>query len=323
MKKTLCLLLSAIMLISALPFVAMGASKLNLIDLQGIVPPSENAEPNWYITDNDPDYEVVNVEWFDHETGTDMLPGDRFAAGHSYRVMIYVESQNGFEFITDGVSGKPVVTVTHNGEQLDDYYLYGNEEQMLIQIDYAPFESKLVDAVEINGIDRPLVGRTPDYTGVVVSDSYKIDDEGIATIEWYDITENDNAPVMSADTKFITGHKYRVCVWLRAINGYSFITDRDLDVKINGNSGDHYTESPVVAYVGYDFAVTSELGTPDVKFTSTENTVTLSWNKVEGAVKYRVFSFSPNHSLVGVFNIVERVFLFAVITDFKMKMRSR
>ena len=252
MKKTLCLLLSALMLLSVLPFAALGASTIGLVDLQGIIPPSENAEPSWYITDNDADYEVVNVEWFDHESGTDMLPGDKFVAGHSYRVMIYVEAQNGFVFDTT-VRGDLYVLVTHNQQELKDYYLYGNEEQMLVQIDYEPFESKLISEVAITDIDAPSHGKAPDYTGAVDSECYKIDDEGIATVEWYDITYNVNASQMPKNETFVAGHTYRVCVWLRAINGYKFITDRDLTVSINGKAGSHLSESSVVAYVEYIF----------------------------------------------------------------------
>ncbi|MBR3816968.1 MAG: fibronectin type III domain-containing protein [Clostridia bacterium] len=254
MKKTLCLLLSTLMLLSALPFVAFGASTIGLVELIGLVPPTENAYPNWYITDNDPDYEVVYVEWFDNETGLEMDAYDKFVAGHSYAVVIWVETQNNFVFDTT-VRGDLYVRVTNNYEEIHEVYeLTGSNEQMKIRIDYAPFESKLVSEVAVTGIDAPAPGKTPDYTGVVDSECYKIDEEGIATIEWYDITDGESAPQMPENEKFVADHKYRVCVWLRAINGYQFITDADLAVSINGNAGEHLNESSVVAYVSYDFA---------------------------------------------------------------------
>ena len=182
-----------------------------------------------------------------------MAPGDKFVAGHNYRVQVYLFSQNGFEFNVNSTTGKPVVAVNINGEDCDDAYIYGGREEILIQIDYPAFESKLISEVEIDGIERPVAGKTPDYSGVVLGENYKIDDEGISSIEWYDITNGDGSSEMPKDEKFVAGHKYRVCVWLRAINGYGFITDSDVDVKINGLEGEHYSESNVVAYVGYDF----------------------------------------------------------------------
>ena len=130
------------MLLGALPFVAMGASIINLVDLDGIVPPSVDAYPEWNIGTNDSKYEVVNVEWFDQERGVDMTPGEEFLAGYSYRLKIYVVTADGWEFRTDGVSGDPFVSILNNGEQIDDFYcIYGNESQLLVQIAKCSFSS--------------------------------------------------------------------------------------------------------------------------------------------------------------------------------------
>ena len=194
MKKTLCLLLSTLMLLSALPFVTLGASIINLVDLDGIVPPSVDAYPEWNIGTNDSKYEVVNVEWFDHERGVDMTLGEEFLAGHSYRLKIYVVTADGWEFRTDGVSGDPFVAILNNGEQIDDFYcIYGNESQLLIQIDYDELpaaESDTIEAVDLV-IAQPVTGVAPSFAKIDTDRYYS--DGNISPeskgIKWYDVTD--------------------------------------------------------------------------------------------------------------------------------------
>ncbi len=286
MKKTLCLLLSAIMLVSALPLVALGASTIGLVEIYGLVAPAENAEPNYHITVNDPDYQIDYVVWFDHEKGQDMLPGEKFVAGHDYRVQIYLFAQNNFEFLVDGATHKPAVAVNNNDSPLEDALVYGDAEEIMIQLDYPAFESKLISEVEIAGIDRPIAGKTPDYTGVVIGDGYKIDDEGTGSIEWYDITNGEGASEMPKNEEFVAGHKYRVCVWLRAINGYSFVTDTDVAVKINGLEGEHLNENSVIAYVSYDFEHVCELQKVEQVKATTKKDGVIAHYKCDGCGKF-------------------------------------
>lgn len=254
MKKTLCLLLSAIMLLGALPFVALGASIINLVDLDGIVPPSVDAYPEWNIGTNDSDYEVVNVEWFDHERGVNMNAGEKFLAGHSYRLKIYVVTASGWEFRTDGVSGDPFVAILHNGDQIDDFYcIYGNESQLLVQIDYEALPGVISNTVnEVNiTIDKPVTGVAPSFTKIDTAQYYS--DGNISPeskgIKWYDVTDGKYL-ISGTGAKFTCGHTYKVSVSLSTKGEYEF---GNITAKVNGNNAESDWYNPYMVSVTYTF----------------------------------------------------------------------
>ena len=254
MKKTLCLFLSTFMLISVLSLVALGASIINLVDLDGIVPPSVNASPDWDIGTNDSDYEVVNVEWFDRERSVDMQPGEKFLAGHSYRLKIYVVTNNGFEFRTDGVSGEPIVAIIHNGDQIDDFYcIDGNESQLLVQIDYDTLpaaESNTINEVVIT-VNQPFTGMVPSFTKIDTSEYYS--DGNISPeskgVKWYDVTDGKYL-ISGTGAKFTCGHTYRVSFSLNTKGDYEF---GNAIAKVNGKTAelDWYNSNLVI--VTYTF----------------------------------------------------------------------
>ena len=254
MKKTLCLLLSAIMLLGALPFVAMGASIINLVDLDGIVPPSVDAYPEWNIGTNDSKYEVVNVEWFDQERGVDMTPGEEFLAGYSYRLKIYVVPASGWEFRTDGVSGDPFVSILNNGEQIDDFYcIYGNESQLLVQIDYEALPGVISSTVnEVNiTIDNPVTGVAPSFTKIDTDRYYS--DGNVSPeskgIKWYDVTDGKYL-ISGTGAKFTCGHTYRVSVSLTTKGEYEF---GNATAKVNGKAALLDWYNPYMVTVTYTF----------------------------------------------------------------------
>ena len=254
MKKTLCLLLSAIMLLGALPFAASGASIINLVDLDGIVPPSVDAYPEWNIGTNDSKYEVVNVEWFDQERGVDMTPGEEFLAGHSYRLKIYVVTADGWEFRTDGVSGDPFVAILHNGYQIDDFYcIYGNESQLLVQIDYEALPGVISSTVnEVNiTIDNPVTGVAPSFTKIDTDRYYS--DGNISPeskgIKWYDVTDGKYL-ISGTGAKFTCGHTYRVSVSLTTKGEYEF---GNATATVNGKAALLDWYNPYMVTVTYTF----------------------------------------------------------------------
>ena len=87
----------------------------------------------------------------------------------------------------------------------------------IIRISYESTENTLpvIYEVEVNGIEKPVAGNTPDMTAsVLMPEEYFIE-----YVVWYDITQGDY--IKSTD-KFIAGHKYRVDVALSTHEGYVF-----------------------------------------------------------------------------------------------------
>ena len=255
MKKTLCLLLSALMLISALPFVALGASIINLVDLDGIVAPTVDAFPDWDIGTNDSKYEVVHTEWFDHERGVDMQHGEKFLTGHSYRLQIYVEPASGWKFRTDGASGNVFVAILHNGDQIDDSYcIYGDESELLVQIDYEQLpaaESSTINEIDLT-IAQPVTGKAPSFTKIDTTRYYS--DGNVSPessgISWYDVTDGKYLINKTTNAKFTCGHTYRVSFSLRTKGDYEF---GNATAKVNGKSAVLDWYNPYMVTVTYTF----------------------------------------------------------------------
>ena len=253
MKKTLCLLLSTLMLISALPFIAMGASTINLVDLYGIVPPTVGASPNWAIGTNDTDLEVVHVEWFDHERGVNMQSGEKFLAGHSYRLQIFVEPASGWEFRTYQ-NGDVFVAILNDGEQIDDFYcIYGDKDELLVQIDYDELpaaESNTIDEI-ILFIDQPVTGEAPSYRKVDATKYYSDGDVSPESkgIKWYDVTDGKYL-ISGTGAKFICGHTYKVTFTLRASGDCEF---GNAEAYVNGKAAVLDWYNPYMVTVTYTF----------------------------------------------------------------------
>ena len=255
MKKTLFLFLSVLMLISALSFVAMGASTINLVDVDGIVPPTVGASPNWDIDTNDTVCEVVHVEWFDHERGVNMQHGDKFLAERSYRLQIYVEPVSGWEFRTYQ-NGDVFTAILSNGEQIDDFYcIYGDKDELLIQIDYDELpaaESNTIDEIVLF-IDQPVTGEAPSFRKVDATKYYSDGDASPKSngITWCDDTEGKFLINKTTNAQFKCGHTYSVAFSLIAKGDYEF---GNAAVKLNGKAAELTWHNPYSVTVRYTFA---------------------------------------------------------------------
>ena len=162
----------------------------------------ENPPEKWYYIKN-------GISWWDvTDGGYDYVyENDTFIPGHQYQCKVYLKVEDGFEFAYN--NGTPTVTATMNGNTAETT-MYGSGLQWEQQVTYTFTCSQAeVSSVEVSGIDAPVAGQTPDYTGTVGNAAlYGFANYGYnaAGFWWYDSEDN---PLTSED-KFAAGETYKL-----------------------------------------------------------------------------------------------------------------
>ena len=172
---------------------------------------SKNAylDDYWNNPQQNPYYVKSGISWWDvTDGGYDYVyENETFIPGHQYQCKVYLKVEDGFEFAYN--NGTPTVTATMNGNTAETT-MYGSGLQWEQQVTYTFTCSQAVlSAVEVSGIDAPVAGQTPDYTGTVgnaVLYGFAKYGYNAAGFWWYD--SNDN-PLTSED-KFVAGETYKL-----------------------------------------------------------------------------------------------------------------
>ena len=162
----------------------------------------KNPPEKWYYIKN-------GISWWDvTDGGYDYVyENDTFIPGHQYQCKVYLKVEDGFEFAYN--NGTPTVTATMNGNTAETT-MYGSGLQWEQQVTYTfTCAQAEVSSVEVSGIDAPVAGQTPDYTGTVGNAAlYGFANYGYnaAGFWWYDSEDN---PLTSED-KFVAGETYKL-----------------------------------------------------------------------------------------------------------------
>ena len=184
------------------------------------------------------------IGWYDLTANDWIYETDSFIAGHDYQCIVYVQTDNGYEFIQDLYANPqiwPTATVNGNPATIK------NEGSGLIfeqEIRYPfAYEIQNVSYVEVYDIDEPVAGLTPDYSGELGNEAlYEFAKYGYenAGYWWYD---SEDTPLTSSDT-FELGKTYKLEIKLdRKMDGQTVLTQFSTPVtaRLNGenvNSGD-------------------------------------------------------------------------------------
>ena len=175
----------------------MDTSKNAYLDVYWKNPPEQ-----WYYIKN-------GISWWDvTDGGYDYVcENDTFIPGHQYQCKVYLKVEDGFEFAYN--NGTPTVTATMNGNTAETT-MYGSGLQWEQQVTYTfTCSQAVVSAVEVSGIDAPVAGQTPDYTGTVGNAAqYVFANYGYnaAGFWWYDSEDNP----LTAEDKFVAGETYKL-----------------------------------------------------------------------------------------------------------------
>jgi len=152
-------------------------------------------------------YVINGICWRDTTDDKWVYPSDTFQIGHKYKVFIDVKTNSGYEFYTSGSSYKP------QGWG----YIDNNYATLGVQSD-ARFEQSLsweytcqpktVNSIEVNGLNVPADGTTPDFDAITNSDYYFVN-----SIVWYDYENEMNE--MTEDDMFIGGNRYHAMIEIK------------------------------------------------------------------------------------------------------------
>ena len=259
MKRTLSIILSALMLvgiISVMPFSTGAATIIDTITITDVVEPvagntrSMNATVGGHIIANENDR-----AWFNLTDSTEMTQNDVFEVGKEYSFVIFLRPEEGYEFKTkQNDVYEPDVTATVNGKDAYVYSVSGHKSSEYIEIAYAFIVGDndiTVDSVTITEVTAPVAGAHP-IESAVVSEGAVLDD-----FAWFDKTDDE---WMTTSDTFKNSHVYEAKAYLSAAGGYKFnIKDDKPDVnatingrvaKVNSLSGENPSKK-LVATITY------------------------------------------------------------------------
>ena len=256
MLKLFSVAMCIMLVLCAFAVTACAASTINLVEISNLNVPEEGETPDYEAAVGLSDYEITSIVWFDNETGMDITETDKFIAGHSYRVRIYLSPLGGYEFKTNSTPGNPVVAALLNGSE-EGVGVYGSATSLLVQYDYPACKQTKISSVSVSDLDIPVFGKTPDFTATTDGTGYVINTNAVEVIGWYEISNGIEIPLAANET-FKKGCTYRVYVALKTEGDYRFAVDDPSDpmmeltitAKISGR------DAYVVPTLGYDNVAT-------------------------------------------------------------------
>ncbi|CDC77344.1 putative uncharacterized protein [Candidatus Colimorpha enterica] len=159
---------------------------------------------------NSGNWKVNGIVWLrdgNIYTGSIMDNTEKFQPGHEYTVMIDLVADYGYTFLFNhGNSIYAAAAINGNTAQINIDRCSTTEYQVWYTFTCS---QAVLSAVEVSGIDAPVAGQTPDYTGTVGNATlYGFANYGYnaAGFWWYDSEDN---PLTSED-KFVAGETYKL-----------------------------------------------------------------------------------------------------------------
>ncbi|MBE6924948.1 MAG: hypothetical protein E7466_06935 [Ruminococcaceae bacterium] len=159
----------------------------------------QNAGKKYYYIKN-------GIGWFDLTEWDWVYENETFIPGHEYQVRVYLKTEDGYTFWHDKWYDM-LFTATVNGQSATGNATTSNGlYEQTISATF-PCSPATVSAVAVSGIDAPVAGKTPDYTGQVGNAtlySFAKYGYGNAGFWWYDCEGN----ALSDQDKFVAGETY-------------------------------------------------------------------------------------------------------------------
>ena len=159
---------------------------------------------------NSGNWKVNGIVWLrdgNIYTGSIMDNTEKFQPGHEYTVMIDLVADYGYTFLFNhGNSIYAAAAINGNTAQINIDRCSTTEYQVWYTFTCS---QAVVSAVEVSGIDAPVAGQTPDYTGTVGNAAqYVFANYGYnaAGFWWYDSEDNP----LTAEDKFVAGETYKL-----------------------------------------------------------------------------------------------------------------
>ncbi len=239
MKRAVSMLLVLMMIMGAFSatMAVSAATKITSVYILDITDPVAGTVPDYKATTGNSTYEIDYVIWYDLTDKKFLEEGDgrKFTLGHDYKVDVYIDSANGYEFATKSNGGYDLKSAMINGKSA----VIGRDEttaafaRVCLSYTFTNVSYRIVTNVSVYNIDEPVAGQIPDYKGDVGASYYEID-----YIDWYDETAKRFLSEGSG-RKFEEGHTYSLYVFVDVTSGNEFdVTNNkyNLTATLNGRA---------------------------------------------------------------------------------------
>ncbi|MBR5459582.1 MAG: S-layer homology domain-containing protein [Clostridia bacterium] len=193
-----------------------GKIKIDAIDLR-IVDPEVGKNPDYYIaistgngvytTETSDEYTENGVKWTKAGTGWGVKKDDVFTGSMWYKAYIELQIDDGYSLARNEKDEYSARVYVNNCET--KYDVDGNT--ITVYYEYIT-DDVVVSSIDINGIDWPEIGNTPDYTAESTIPEYYTAKQDYGAVTWYVDGE-----YMDRDAKFEVGKAYTVTCYVDSV----------------------------------------------------------------------------------------------------------
>lgn len=243
--------------------------------------PKEGEQINKNVVSGDSSkYRAKNISWIDDTTGHIMETGETFTANHNYSLTFEVYTASGYIFpagygitdvrgnsidINEAIEG--IISYKANYAEKD-----GPHHSFIITCDMGLCNDSVIEELAFK-VTAPMAGQTPSYNVLNLGSGYHTTGwegkteqywlnpvtyayYGRNGVQWWD--EDSSSEHMYENETFIEGHRYTVCIYVEADDGYEFAHNKYYEplatAMVNGNQaedlsgGSQYTTRQTVKY---------------------------------------------------------------------------
>ena len=274
MKKIIVLLLFLTLCLMITSFSVSALTKVSTVELEDLDAPLAGAKPDTSVTIRTPGYRVYSLEWYDVTAGRYLNDSEKFTIDHVYRVIIWLEAENGYEFVYENSYTSGVVAKI-NGANADVNKAYEYNAWAMVEVCYtfpaAP--SKWVHSlnIQLEGITKdgnilcaPEDGYIPfaiqsaseDVSVYPQLNTSRYYPDGF---RWSDLS---SSAVKEKGERFKGGRDYYVHIAIK-LNSGGFADD--LAVTINGKPATIKAKGQNFAEIGVEVTCFGSIGGNDIR----------------------------------------------------------
>lgn len=266
------------------------------ITLSGVTSPSVGSSPTFSASESSSAYDVYSsygntsfkngVRWVDVTSSTNLATDGsaKFAAGHQYRVEVFVKTTTNWRFGSGTVTG----TINGNTGTVTVMESYSSSQYRVVSYTFSTLGYYSCSSAALTNVPTSITANTaPAYTAATVSSTGCVASSYTSGsvkngVAWYDVTAGSYVSPSNTSYKFIAGHKYYARYFLVTKDNYKFSSS--FTATVNGSSAGTATWSGLNS--DYYMTVTS----PTMTATATITNISITGVTVPEAGKTPTYS---------------------------------
>lgn len=232
-KKSLCLVLSALMLVSvfAVGSLTAGAASITSVTIDGIFEPAEGNrfdDTAFCLTSG---CNISKISWYDYANNKWMTSNDSFIQGNVYEANINVQAKEGNSFVgVSSVTG----TINSRAATVSKVTMEDPEEYLNFSLKFTATEANIkIGSANITGVTEPVAGENLDF-------SYN-DSSSLYNIEAFEWRNPDTDDIYSKSYIAEANTTYQARFYLTPKEGYQFFDN--IVATVNGVKAEVYSVS--------------------------------------------------------------------------------